>query len=231
MQCQSSDGYTCFCHYHTQEQMNIYNCSSNTDQTLPSSVQQFTDKLVVRKTNLTRLCNPLDYLDVIHFLDIRKNNISSICKPFADTLGNSTGSHFQQLWLSENPFHCYCSMTWMTEWLNNFTILGKHAVADYKDITCSSGEMKGRPIYILNPVEMGCFPFKWKPWHKVLVAIAAVSTVAIIIGLTFIIKYKRDVRFFLHHYCGCVCVCFGIPKDDQDEQLQRMSYDAFLVYR
>ena len=212
--------------------MNIYECSSSTVQMLPSSVLQFTDKLVVQNTNIPDLCRTFNYFHTIQAIDLRKNSISTICKSYADKLENfSINSRFQSLWLSENPFYCDCFMIWMIKWLNNFIVQGKHAVVDYRNVTCGRGKMKETPIYILNSGEMGCFKGEWKPWQTTLVVIAACFLGAIIIALCIIIKYKRDVRFFLHHYCGCVCVYFGIPKDDQDEQLQRMSYDAFLAYR
>ena len=50
-------------------------------------------------------------------------------------------------------------MTWMIEWLNGFsTYLNGPIIADYNEMICHSGMMKGQPIYQLNEVKMGCFP-------------------------------------------------------------------------
>ena len=80
--------------------------------------------------------------------------------------------------------------------------------------------MKGRQIYLLNPVDMGCFPSEWTLQQKVGVGFGAGLALLMIIGLTFlVIKRSRDIRFFLFYYCKC----FDVPGDERHEPLQNMS--------
>ena len=108
--------------------------------------------------------------------------------------------HLQEIMLSENPFSCNCEMIWMIKWLNNFTMDGSHIIADYRDIRCSTRLMKGKQIYLLNPIDMGCFPSKWTIQQKVGVGIGAGLAGLVIVGLTILaIKRSRDIRFFLFY--------------------------------
>ena len=112
--------------------------------------------------------------------------------------------------------------------LSNFTIEGRQAIADYKNVRCSRGLMKGKQIYLLNPIDMWCFPSKWTLQQKIGVGLGAGRAILMIIGLTvLVIKRSRDIRFFLFYYCKC----FNVPGDERNEPLQNMSHDAYLCYR
>ena len=214
--------------------MNVYNCSSEFATELPASVPTFTNELVVYKTNLTNLCQVVPYISSLSFLDVRRNNISKICKSFAQNLGynlvenKNRSSQLRRVMLSENPFSCNCDIIWMIKWLSNFTTEERHVIADYRNIKCSGGLMNGKHIYLLNPIDMGCFPSKWTFQQKIGVGLGAGLAILMIIGLTFlVIKRSRDIRFFLFYYCKC----FHVPGDERNEPLQNMSNDAYLCYR
>ena len=138
-------------------------------------------------------------------------------------------SSIKKLKLGDNPFHCNCDMTWMIGWLNiNST---KDIVDDYTDIICDNGKFKGMPIYLLNLVDMGCFPSKWTNLQKIGVGICAGISLLIIVSLAvLVLKKSREIRFFLYYYCKW-CICVGLPRDDKNEKLDKVEYDAYLSYR
>ena len=233
--CNSSTSYTCYCHYKQDERSNIYSCTSQTVHTFPSLVPSFTDTLLVRNTNITKLCGSLSYTKTLRTLDLRMNSISRICESFVMELikdPTSGSSYLEKIWLSGNPFHCDCEMTWMIGWLNGFiTYVKKPVIADCVGMICSSGIIKGQPIYKLNEVKMGCFPSKWSIGQKIGIGIGTGIAILIIVWLTFIVlKRSRDIMFFIYYYCKW-CTCFGIPRDDPHERFGNMFYDAFLCYR
>ena len=251
--CQSPPQCLCYCYYHLYHESNIYNCSSTKVKSLPSSVPHSTDWLVMKSDPITKLSASYGYLDRLKFLNLENSNIRSISKTFLHSLqrnrnltwinlaGNKLVSLpqkvqdlvlLEKVWLGGNPFHCDCSMTWMIGWLNNFTSqYGNHVIVDYKFVKCASGLMVGRAICNLNKVDMGCFPRKWTIWQKVGVGIGAAVATLIILALTVvIIKRSRDIKFFFHYYFKW-WTCFGVPKDDTDEDLSGIEYDAYLSYR
>ena len=131
--------------------------------------------------------------------------------------------------MSENPYHCDCEMTWMVGWLNNFTtITGDHVIVDYKRLKCHSGLMPGKPIYQLDKVAMGCFPPELTLWQKVGIGIGAGTACFVItILITWNLKRSREFKFFMYYYLKLDTV----PKDDKDENVDNMEYDAFFCYR
>ena len=202
---------------------------------------------------ITKLSVPHKYLDKLKFLDLKNSNINFISKSFLDSLQrnrnltsiNLAGNNLatvppkvqdlvllEKVWLSGNPFHCDCSMTWIIGWLNNFTSLhGEHVIIDYEYVKCASGLMVGTAIHKLNAVEMGCFPREWTMWQKIGVGIGTALAALIILALTvIIIKRSRDIKFFFYYYFKW-WTCFGIPKDDMDENLIGIEYDGYLSYR
>ena len=220
---------------------------------MPSSVPYYTDWVLLENSKVQSVIGTFGYLNKITFLNLQKNRIKLLPDSFINEVIQSENlkwlnlannkltslpltvqklNNLEQIWLSGNPFYCDCEMTWMTGWLNNFTTpSGKHAIIDYKQLKCNSGMMVERPIYKLDKVEMGCFPAKLTLWQKLAIEFAAGIAVTIISGLTvLVIKRSRDIKFFLYYYCKW-CSCFGIPKDDKNEYLNSMEYDAYLSYR
>ena len=138
-------------------------------------------------------------------------------------------SSIKKLKLGDNPFRCNCDMTWMIGWLNiNRT---KDIVDNYTDIICHNGKFRGMPVYRLNLVDMGCFPSKWTNLQKIGVGIGAGISLLIIVSLAvLVLKKSREIRFFLYYYCKW-CICIGVPRDDKNEKLDKVEYDAYLSYR
>ena len=249
IRCQSIDTYECFCHYYKEFKANVYRCLSKTSTTLPSSVQTGTNWLVVSSKKITRVCDSFDYFDKIELLDISRNNISMVCDKFWNDLETNTNikslnlarnnfksiskklrnaKNLTKVWLSDKPFHCDCDMIWMKDLLNNFTTpTGDHIIIDYKDVKCKTGMMIGTAIYNLNEVAMGCFPRKLTTWQNVGVGIGAGLAVITIIITIVVTKRSREVKFLMYYYFKLDTV----PKDDRNENVDNMEYDAFFCYR
>ena len=224
--------------------VNVYNCTTPTKSSFPGTILEPTDWLIVHNSNLIELCDWLPYLSDLHYLKVSKNNIQTICKSFINNLQRSkctwldlsdnrlidipktmqSLTNLQKLWMSGNPFHCDCSMTWMIKWLNNFTTsTGDHVIVDYQNVTCHSGKMKGKPIYLSSAVEMGCYPSEW----KIGVAVGNGVSLLIIISIIIMKRKSREVKFFMFYYLKLDTV----PKDEENENLERIEYDAFFCYR
>ena len=247
--CHNIESYECNCSYFQEHMANVYNCSSKTATALPSSVPNGTNWLVVLNTNITELCKSFEYFDNIERLDVSSNNISTVCDNFWNNLVKTTNikglnlarnnfksiskklrnqKHLTKVWLSDNPFHCDCDMVWMKDLLNNFTTLtGDHIILDYKDVKCKTGMMIGAAIYNLNEVEMGCFPSKWTTWQKIGVGIGGGMAIITILITILVTKRSREVKFLMYYYFKLDTV----PKDDRNENVDNMEYDAFFCYR
>ena len=138
----------------------------------------------------------------------------------------------QKIWLSDNPFHCDCSMLWMISYLNNYTTsTGEHIVQDYQQLTCHSGTAIGTPIYKLNEVILGCYPKSLTIWQKVLIGTGS-GTAGLIIILLFLITIKRSrtLQFFIFYRLKIKSI-LNINNDQKAESVEDKEYDAFLSYR
>ena len=249
MVCEAPFGNLCFCHFSQEWEANIHNCSSSTSKHLPPSIPLSANWLVIRDREIANLCDAPEYLNRIRYLSLPQNKVSNICDGFITAIhnsqklkwlnlgGNSLTSinsqiksldNLEKIWLGDNKFHCDCSMTWMITWLNNFTTpTGDYTIVDYENIKCYSGMMKGTPVYKLNEVKMGCYP-KLSTLQKVGMGIGVVvAGFIIILLLVIIIKRSREAKFLMYYYFKLDTV----PKDDKDENVDDMEYDAFFCYR
>ena len=246
VRCQTSADRFCYCHYNREMLLNTYNCSTPTKLSLPSKIEESTDWLILENSNIIHLCDWLPYLDNVKFLTFKRNKIQTICDTFLMNLIKSKCisvdlsdnrlnrlpktmlniSHLEQLWLSKNPYHCDCSMTWMAQWLNTFkTSTGEHVIVDYQNVTCHSGMMIGKPIYLLSEVDMGCF-LSETLWEKVRTAVGVGSAMTVILIITIIIRKRtREVRFLMYSSFNLISAL------DKDEDVHGMEYDAFFCYR
>ena len=135
-----------------------------------------------------------------------ENNFNMIDADIAKSL------YIEKLWLGGNPFHCNCDMTWMIEWLKNFTSpSGQHIIIDYKDVKCVYGKMIGKPIYKLNPEDMGCVPKKAKSQKLLWIGTGVGTAVLFLFASAIVVKkcYDRNIN----------------------ENLDKIEYDAFFSYR
>ena len=242
--------YSCLCYYDLNLRLNISNCSSDSMTALPDFMSPGTDVLQVQNRKIMNLCGSYDYLDTVWYLDLRGNEIEYICDTFIRRMKNSKTmkrlnlannnlkhipmkmrnlTNMEKIWLARNHFYCDCSMTWMSQWLKDFTRPSQeHIIVDYKQLTCSSGMMKGKKILNLNEIKMGCFPFKLAWWQKALIGVGSGVGLAIIIMLLALMaKRSREVKFLMFYYLKLDTV----PKDDRDENVDNMEYDAFFCYR
>ena len=183
-------------------------------RSLPTSLPRGTDWLIMENNpRLTQLKGGGEYLNNIHYLDLRNNSIKSIPDDFikqlqenrtrgslwldlADNELTSVPKEFsemtslQKLWLSGNPFQCDCTMTWMITWLRNMTSTpsGERTVVDSDRVTCHSGaRMHGRPVYTLSEVEMGCYPSSWAAWQKGVVGVVIAVLLIVVVVLSLIV--------------------------------------------
>ena len=141
-------------------------------------------------------------------------------------------NYLKKIWLSDNLFHCDCSMLWMIGWLNNFTTsTGKHVIVDYQDVRCYSGTTVGTPIYKLNEVILGCYPKVLTLWQKTSIGIGSGTGGLIILVLFLIIvRRSRSLQFFIFYRLKIKSI-LGIKTDKEDENIEDKEYDAFLSYR
>ena len=244
------DGLSCYCHYELNKRVNIYNCSSQAIETLPETIPNLTDWVSLENNKISNLYDSIGFIDKIRSLNLRNNQISFIPGSFITQIIKSKKikelnlarnkmisiskamknlTHMEKIWLSGNPFHCDCEMTWMIGWLNNFTTYSKeHIIVDYKHLKCHSGKLKGLPIFVLNEVLLGCYPSHWTSGQKVGVGVSTAALLVIIsVLLIWTLKRSREFKFFVYYYLKLDTV----PKDDKDENVDNMEYDAFFCYR
>ena len=112
----------------------------------------------------------------------------------------------------------------MIKWLNNFTSSnGENVVLDYQNVTCHSGKMIGKSIYLLKEVEMGCISNKMTLWGKVGVGVGTAAILILLVGIV-LSKRKREVKFLMYSYLKFESFL------DEDENWEGMEYDAFFCY-
>ena len=248
--CHSPSGYTCLCNFKQETRTNIYSCSSTTSNKLPLFIHKDTNTIVVKNRVLFKLCGSYEYLDTTSHLDLQQNGISSVCNSFVLALNESKTMQsinlannelqtipksmksmktIRKLKLGGNPFQCNCDMTWMIGWLNiNRT---QQVVDDYTNVICHDNKFKGKPVYLLNLVDMGCFPSRWTNSQKIGVGIGTGVILLVTVFLAvMVLKKSREIKFFLYYYCKW-CICFGVPRDDKNEKSDKVEYDAYLSYR
>ncbi len=242
---------TCTCYHDLTERANVFNCSGpqHTNITdILDNTPDATNWLILDDTNITELCELQNYLDVsITHLSLTSAHLNHICDDSLDIilatvtslnmkdnqLGqisprfNSRTSHLTEIWLGGNPIHCDCSMTWMIDFLFNSSLTtGSDLVKDYMDVICADPVYDGTPVYMLNPVKMGCYPKNLPIW--IIRATASISAAGVVCMLILLLIYnKRNrVRWYVYRYTGKL-----IGADKQHDGLSGIEYDAFLSYR
>ncbi len=148
-------------------------------------------------------------------LDFTNNSMSEIPKVLA-----SKQNHPYKLWLRGNPVECNCGMTWLIDWLAND---GKRIVQDYQDIICMKGSQKGRPIYLVKPVDMSCYPRN----QNLLITMGVLGGVVSFLMLALIPIIRHiDMRWLIYRNFGEL-----VGDPDKDENIDAMVFDAFVSFR
>ncbi len=148
-------------------------------------------------------------------LNISNNNMSEIPKALA-----TPGNRILRIWLKGNPVKCNCGMTWLIDWLDND---GQRVVQDYQDVTCLQGRQIGQPIYMVKPLDMGCFPQN----HNLLITMGVLGGVVSFLMLALIpIIRKTDVRWLIYRKFGKL-----VGDPDKNEDIDAMVFDAFVSFR
>ena len=150
--------HNCMCHRSPWDRANIFDCRNQSLTSLPETVLEDTDWLLLSGNNLRSLNKAPKYLNNITLLDLSSSSITEIgdrvmgftaksvkhldirknqLKTLPRTISNVNGS--SKFWISDNPYECNCDMTWMKNWLMD-TI----NIQDKDDVICSSGKMNGR---------------------------------------------------------------------------------------
>ena len=247
--CQETNDDDCICHYNQNHKVNIYNCSYTRLTSLPATLLNHTDWLVMEHTPVNGIDGKSYVPDMIQFLDLKQSDVEVISGKFLEQVNQSQrfkwldlrGNNLktipktmgqlrklEKIWLSDNPIHCNCKMTWMIGWLYNFTTAsGEHVIVDYQYVKCSSGKMKGLPIYVLTDVLMGCYPAKLTLGQKLGISIGACVGFLMLILVFLVARNPREVKFYMYYYLKIDTV----PKDDKNENVDNMVHDAFFCYR
>ena len=147
----------CTCHRSPYDGVNIFDCQSKGLTSLPETVLQDTDWILLSGNNLGSLNKAPDYLrDItllnlssskireidekvikvimksVKYLDIRRNYLTEI--PHIITKTNNISN----MWISDNPYECSCDIIWMKDWL-----IGARNVEDKDNVTCLHNKVKG----------------------------------------------------------------------------------------
>ena len=140
----------------------MFDCQQKGLKSLPKTVLQDTDWLLLSGNNLGSLNEVPDYISSITMFNFSSNNIREIDETVMEVIMHNVKSFdirknqlktlpksvtksniTNKLWISDNPYECNCDMIWMKDWLTN-----TENVMDKKDVTCSGSTMKGEVNYI-----------------------------------------------------------------------------------
>ncbi len=231
-------GNQCTCHYNQTNNANVFTCTGPRTTRLPNSVPRYTNWIEITDTSVRELCGSYPYLqpDAINvtrvnlagskvsricddtldsilltshlkWLSLAENNLSQISEKFT-----SRSDHLEGLWLSGNPIHCGCDMIWMIDWLPNAKgASGSLLVRDYRNVTCGPGLKAGTPVWLLDKVQLGCFP-KHLPGSTVL--ILSIFGGFIFLGLVVIILVYKNrvlVRWLVYKHFGALTATHFYP--------------------
>ena len=147
----------CTCHRSPWEKANILDCQNKGLTSLPQTVLEDTDWLLLTGNNLGSLNNAPDYLNNITLLNLSSTNIREIDEKVMKAIMKSVKSlditrnylkeipptvrkanNNSKLWISDNPYECNCKMMWMKHWL-----VDTKSVMDKDNVHCSGDKMKG----------------------------------------------------------------------------------------
>ena len=157
--------HSCTCYSSPWLRANIFDCQEKGLRSLPESVLEGTDHLLISGNNLGSLNKAPDYLKNITLLDLSSNHITDIDETVMEVViksvkqldirGNNLtelpdtikkANNITILWISDNPYECNCDMIWMKDWLTD-----NENVMDMENVTCSGSKEKGERSHIYRP--------------------------------------------------------------------------------
>ena len=225
---------------------NVLSCSGHT---LPLRVPDLTQWLQMEGSNVTSLCGSFSYINAsgnMTYINLENANITKICSNTLEALfessviwlnlaGNnldriprafeSSNNSIEKLWLARNQVICDCDMVWVIDWIEN-SISAGGPLQDYQDVMCTGGKWDGTPVYKLDKVKMGCYPYKMATWI-IAVSSAVSGLTAVLCVVLFITAYRKRIllRWLMYKHFG------KLIGPDKMEDLTDMEFDAFLSYR
>ena len=211
-------------------------------KSLPSSMPDHTDHLIMDNSNLNLLCDSHHSFAQISSISLEFCNISEVCEDFIrKVIIRKTGTFYlsnnkltslqevftnttkgTRLYLSNNPYNCGCDMVWMIKWIKSSILSGM--IPDYQNVTCHSGFSVGTPIHQLDPLEMKC----GESWFTLLVTLAVsigLSTVVMVISIILINRSWEEIRWISYKYFHTFL------KSGDKEDIEAMQFDALISYR
>ena len=177
-------------------------------------------KLDISNNNLHTIPeHTLSSLNKLIILDISYNNLSSLSIELQHL------ANLEAAYIAGNPITCNCDMLWLIYWLNKFLPDGTRVVRDYEKVECSDMS-KGKLIYKLTAVEMGCFPKKLTSWQIAILGVGGGIIILVLIATTLVAKRWNEVKWFLFFH-------FNIrdKRDEDENMLKGMKWDAMISYR
>ena len=203
-------------------------------------------KLDVSQNNIVQISSAfvdtlIENPKLIH-LDISTNKLTSL----PENLQNL--SSLTELQMMNNKLECLCDKLWMKDWLLNNTEI----IVDYKTIQCKMDSRKWIPIIHMSEEDMGChyhFPL-WTIASKIsvssnlllffldvrllsysytLLLIPVMVAIGLTITITLVIVARRwnALKFYMF-------IRFGFrfrDREERQENLEQMDYDAFINYK
>ncbi len=183
--------------------------------------------LSIEDTNLFHICEDMlsriissNSLKSISFRNNKLRRLSAKWK----TMENNV---LESLYIAGNPVECKCEMLWMANWLENTTSSkGMRLVPDYKDVICASGAEIGKPVYMVDPITMGCYPERTKTWIVVVSSTIAGLILTITTILILIHHCWKLVRWLIYKNFDKL-----VGDPDRNEDITDITFDAFLSFR
>ena len=149
--------HNCTCHRSPWDRVNIFDCQKKSLTSLPETVLDDTDWLLLSGNNLGSLNKAPNYLENITLLNLSSSEITEIGEKVMeiviksvkhlDIRGNNlkeipqintTANNISKFWISINPYECNCDMLWMKDWL-----MDTKTVMDKENVNCSGHKVKG----------------------------------------------------------------------------------------
>ena len=150
--------HNCSCHRSPYDRVNIFDCRNKGLTSLPETVLEGTDWLLLSGNNLGSLNKAPAYLNNITLLNLSSSSIreieDSIMKAIIKTVKYldisknyllkipeivTKNDNTSKLWISANPYECNCDMLWMKDWL-----MDARNVEDKDNVTCLYDKVKGK---------------------------------------------------------------------------------------